>query len=81
MVLFYKSIFGNFKVKTNIQQLRRFDLRLSATQKEIYRYLQPVERLFGKFQLLSFSLRKKVVAFSKVTLLYIKKGERRLIGF
>ena len=50
MVLYSLSKFDILNHCTNIQSLRRLELRFWQTSKEIYKKLQYEEKLFSKFQ-------------------------------
>ena len=50
MVLYLLTKFGILKNCTNIQSLRRLELRFWQTLKQIYNKLQKEEKLFSRFQ-------------------------------
>ena len=64
MFLYSLTKFGILKPRTNIQSLRRFDLGLWQTWKQIYITLLYREQFFGEFVALPCIPRKMVLYFS-----------------
>ena len=71
MVLYLLTKFGIIKAWTNIQSLRRFDLRFSQASKQIYRKLQYTKKVLGKFQRLLRFPRKMVLSFSSKFCIFV----------